>query len=74
MKVENTKQWMDEFTKRHLLAWCSSFFYAEEYENMCQQIWDYLKTLGDDDRGYLIDKGWVKTYESFCKQTALDYQ
>lgn len=59
-----------EFTKRHLLAWCSSFFYAEEYESMCQQIWDYLKILDAETRKYLINEGWLKVYEEFQKETA----
>ena len=62
---------LDAFTKRHLLAWCKSFFFAEEVDSQHQHIWNFLKTIdNDDERGYLISMGWPTVYRHYCNEIA----
>lgn len=52
---------MDDFTRRHLAAWVDQAVWPDERESFVA----WVEALDDDDREYLIDKGWPATYAAY---------
>lgn len=61
---------LDDFSCRHLLAWCKSEFFYDEVETNYQHLKDFMKTLDAEEFAYCLDKGWRYTYARYIEAIA----
>jgi hypothetical protein len=59
----------DAFLRRHLRTWISRHRPSDEdEETVYYRMVNYLASLDDEDKGYLLDVGWTAVFDSMVRR------